>query len=58
MQAHKAKEIKTLKMALRKEGRQRTYSNGDSDWVDLLYSPSRVQWWASLEKLMRYGSRT
>jgi len=57
MQAHKAEEMKTLKLALRKEGRQRTYSNGDSDRVDLLYSPSRVQWWASLEKLMRYGSR-
>jgi len=42
MQAHKAEEIKTLKMALREEGRERTYSNGDFDRVDLLYSPSRV----------------
>jgi len=57
MQAHKAEEIKTLKMTLREEGRERTYSNRDSDWVDLLYSPSRVQWWAPLEKLMKYGSR-
>ena len=57
MQAHKAKEIKTLKMALREDGRERTYSNGDSDRVDLLYSPSRVQWWAPLKKLMKYGSR-
>ena len=56
MQAHKAEEIKTLKMALREQGRERTYSNGDSDRVDLLYSPSRVQQWAPLEKLMRYGS--
>jgi len=56
MQAHKAEEIKTLKMTLSEEGRERTYSNGDSDRVDLLYSPSRVQRWASLEKLMKYGS--
>jgi len=57
MQAHKEKEIKTLKMTLREEGRERTYSNGDSDRLDLLYSPSRVQRWAPLEKLMKYGSR-
>jgi len=44
-------------MALREEGRKQTYSNGDSDQVDLLYSPSRVQQWAPLEKLMRYESR-
>jgi len=35
MQAHKAEEIKTLKITLREEGRERTYSNGDSDRVDL-----------------------
>ena len=57
MQAHKAEEIKTLKMDLREEGRERIYSNGDSDRVDLLYSPSRVRRWAPLEKLMKYGSR-
>jgi len=56
MQAHKAEEIKTLKMTLREKGRKWTYSNGDSDRVDLLYSPSRVQRWAPLEKLMKYGS--
>jgi len=44
-------------MALREEGREQTYSNGDSDWVDLFYSPSRVQRWAPLEKLMKHGSR-
>jgi len=44
-------------MALREEGIKRTYFNGDSDRVDLFYSPSRVQQRASLEKLMRYGSR-
>jgi len=43
MQAHKVEENENLKMALREEGRERTYSNGDSDPVDLLYSPSRVQ---------------
>jgi len=43
MQAHKAEEIKTLKMTLREEGKERTYSNGDSDRVELFYSPSRVQ---------------
>jgi len=32
--------------------RKRTYSIGDSDRVDLLCSPSRVQHWAWLEKLM------
>jgi len=32
--------------------RKRTYSIGDSDRVDLLCSPPRVQWWAPLEKLM------
>jgi len=57
MQAHKVEENENLKMALREEGRERTYSNGDSDPVDLLYSPSRVQQWAPLEKLMKYGSR-
>jgi len=57
MQAHKTEEIKTLKMALREEGKERTYFNGDSDRVDLLYSPSRVQRWAPIEKLMKYGSR-
>jgi len=56
MQAHKAEEIKTLKLTLREEGRERTYSNRDSDQVNLLYSSSQVQWWAPLEKLMRYGS--
>jgi len=40
MQAHRAEETKTLKMALREKGRERTYSNGDSDRVDLLYPPS------------------
>jgi len=43
MQAHKVEENENLKMALREEGRTRTYSNGDSDWVDLLYYPSQVQ---------------
>jgi len=43
MQAHKVEENENLKMALRKEGRKRTYSNEDSDQVDLLYYPSRVQ---------------
>jgi len=40
VQAYKAEEIKTLKMALREEGRERTYFNGDSDRVYLLYPPS------------------
>ena len=57
MQAHKVEENENLKMALREEGRKWTYSNGDSDQVDLPYSPSWVQRWAPLEKLMRYGSR-
>jgi len=57
MQSHKVEENENLKMALREEGRKWTYSNGDSDRVDLLYSPSRVQRWALLEKLMRYESR-
>jgi len=39
MQAHKVEENENLKMAIRKEGRKQTYSNKDSDWVDLLYSP-------------------
>jgi len=56
MQSHKVEENENLKMALREEGRKWTYFNGDSDWVDLLYSLSRVQRWALLEKLMRYGS--
>jgi len=43
MQAHKLEENENLKMALKEEGRKRTYSNGHSDWIDLLYSPSRVQ---------------
>jgi len=30
--------------------------NRDSDRVDLLYSPSRFQQWAPLEKLMKYES--
>jgi len=54
---HKIEENENLKMAIREEGRKWTYSNGDSDRVDLLYYLSRVQWWAPLEKLMRYGSR-
>jgi len=33
-------------------GRKQTYSIGDSDWIYLLCSPPRVQWWALLEKLM------
>jgi len=56
MQAQKIEENENLKMTLRKEGRKRTYSNGDSDWVDLVYALSRVQWWTPLEKLMRFGS--
>ena len=56
MQAHKVEENENLKMALKEEGRRWTYSNGDSDRVDLFYSLSRVQRWVSLEKLMRYGS--
>jgi len=44
-------------MALREEGRERIYFNGDSDRVDLLYFLSQVQRWALLEKLMKYGSR-
>jgi len=43
MQAYKGEENENLKMALREEGRKRTYSNRDFDRVDLLYSPSRVQ---------------
>jgi len=43
MQAHKVEENENLKMALREEGRKRTYSNGDSDRVDLLYFSSWVQ---------------
>jgi len=57
MQAHKVEKNENLKMTIREEGRKRTYSNGDSDRVDLLYSPSRVQRWALLEKLMRCESR-
>jgi len=56
MQAHKIEENENLKMALREEDRKWTYSNGDSDRVYLLYSPSQVQRWAPLEKQMRYGS--
>jgi len=56
MQVHKVEENENLKVDLRKEGRKWTYSNGDFDRVDLLYSPSWVQRWPSLEKLMRYGS--
>jgi len=44
MQAHKVEENENLKMALREEGRKQTYSNRYSERVDLLYSPSRVQW--------------
>jgi len=33
-------------------GRIWTYSIGDSDQVDLLYSLPWVQWWAPLEKFM------
>jgi len=58
MQARKVEENENLKMTLRKEGRKQTYSNRDSDRVDLLYSPSRVQRWAPLEKLMRDGSES
>jgi len=36
----------------KERGKKRTYSIGDSDRIDLLCSPPRVQWWASLEKLM------
>ena len=56
MQAHKVEENENLKMVLREEGRKWSYPNGDSDRVDLLYSPLRVQRWAPLEKLMSYGS--
>jgi len=43
MQAHKVEKNENLKKTIREEGRKRTYSNGDSDWANLLYSPSRVQ---------------
>jgi len=36
----------------KRRARKRTYSIGDSDRIDFLYSPPRVQWWAPLEKLM------
>ena len=36
----------------KRRGRKRTYSIGDPDRIDLFCSPSRVQWWAPLEKLM------
>jgi len=35
----------------KRRGRKQTYSIGDSDRVDLLCYPPRVQWWAPLEKL-------
>jgi len=41
-----------LTLARRKEGRKRTYYNGDSDRVDLLCSVSQVQQWTPLEKLI------
>jgi len=44
MQAHKVEENENLKMTLREDDKKRTHSKGNSDWVDLLYSPSRVQW--------------
>jgi len=43
MQAHKVEENENLKMTLREYDRKRTYSNRDSNWVNLLYSPSQVQ---------------
>jgi len=43
MQAHKVEKNENLRVALREEGRKRTYSNGDSDRINLLYSLSRVQ---------------
>jgi len=43
MQAHKVDENENLKIALREEGKKRTYSSEDFNRVDLLYSPSRVQ---------------
>jgi len=39
MQAHKIEENENLKIALKEECRRRTYFNGDSDRVDLFYSP-------------------
>jgi len=56
-QVHKVEENENLKMDLGEEGRKWTYSNGDSDQVDLLYFSSWVQHWAPLEKLMRYGNK-
>jgi len=46
MQAQKVEENENLKLAVREEGRKRTYSNRDSDRVDLLCSLPRVQRWA------------
>jgi len=47
-----SKEKRKPKTDSKGRGRKRTYSIGDSNRVDLLYSPPRVQRWASLEKLM------
>jgi len=40
------------KIDSKERGRKQTYSIGDSDRVDLLCSPPRVQRWSPLEKLM------
>jgi len=57
MQTQKVEENENLKPALRKEGRIRTYSKGDSDMIDLICSLPQVQRWVSLEKLMRDESK-
>jgi len=43
MQTQKVEENENLKPALRKEGRIRTYSKGDSDMIDLICSLPQVQ---------------
>jgi len=43
MQSQKVEENKNLELTMREESRKRTYSNEDSDRVDLLRSLSRVQ---------------
>jgi len=49
----KQRKNKNLKLALRKGVNKRTYSNEDSDRIDLLCSPPRVQQWAPLKKLIK-----
>jgi len=58
MQAHKVEENENLKMTLREYDRKRTYSNRDSNWVNLLYSPSQVQQWLRLRNWWRMEAET